>query len=152
MATMALRHLGEQQVADSHREGNSYRAADAIPLTPDSQHSPHYGRLVRGQEARVARRQAGEIRMPPDFSRGYTSIYELQTRPPRGSSGARTPALEPGSLEILVEAEDVGAPDRLHDREADRVGTGDRSRSQALEPAPRGGVVFAAREVNRHRS
>jgi ectoine hydroxylase-related dioxygenase (phytanoyl-CoA dioxygenase family) len=63
---------------------NAYRAADAIPLTPDSQHSPHYGRLVRGQEARVVRRQAGEIRMPPDFSRGYTSIYELQTRPPRG--------------------------------------------------------------------
>lgn len=60
---------------------NSYRAADAIPFTPDSSHSRLYGRLVRGQEARVARRQGGEIRMPPDFSEGYTSIYELQKRP-----------------------------------------------------------------------
>jgi ectoine hydroxylase-related dioxygenase (phytanoyl-CoA dioxygenase family) len=60
---------------------NSYRAADAIPFTPDSSHSRFYGRLVRGQEARVARRQDGEIRMPPDFSTGYTSIYELQIRP-----------------------------------------------------------------------
>jgi len=60
---------------------NSYRAADAVPFTPDSSHSKSYGRLVRGQEARVARRQGGEIRMPPDFSQGYTSIYELQTRP-----------------------------------------------------------------------
>jgi ectoine hydroxylase-related dioxygenase (phytanoyl-CoA dioxygenase family) len=59
---------------------NSYRAADAIPFTPDSSRSSLYGRLVRGQEARVARREGGEIRMPPDFSRGYTSIYELQTR------------------------------------------------------------------------
>jgi len=58
---------------------NAYRAADAIPFTPDTQHSPLYGRLVRGQEARVVRRQGGEIRMPPDFSKGYTSIYELQT-------------------------------------------------------------------------
>src|SRR5436309_2229215 len=58
---------------------NSYRAADAIPFTPDSSHSRFYGRLVRGPEARVARRQGGEIRMPPDFSQGYSSIYELQT-------------------------------------------------------------------------
>jgi len=62
---------------------NSYRAADAIPFTPDSSHSAFYGRLVRGREARVARRQAGELRMPPDFSQGYTSIYELQARPPQ---------------------------------------------------------------------
>jgi ectoine hydroxylase-related dioxygenase (phytanoyl-CoA dioxygenase family) len=61
---------------------NAYRAADAIPLTPDSQHSPLHGWLVRGREARVVRRQAGEIRMPPDFSQGYTSIYELQTHRP----------------------------------------------------------------------
>ena len=57
---------------------NSYSAADAIPLVPDSTHSPLYGAVVRGQPARTVRRQAGEIRLPPDFSRGYTSIYELQ--------------------------------------------------------------------------
>ena len=55
---------------------NAYHAADAIPLTPDSQHSSLYGRVVRGREAKVARRETGDIRMPPDFSKGYTSIYE----------------------------------------------------------------------------
>lgn len=59
---------------------NSYSAADAIPLTPDSTHSPLYGQVVRGKPANFARRHAGEIRMPPDFSKGYTSIYELQSR------------------------------------------------------------------------
>jgi hypothetical protein len=33
---------------------------------------------VRGTYPAVARRTAGEMPMPPDFSRGYTSIYELQ--------------------------------------------------------------------------
>jgi ectoine hydroxylase-related dioxygenase (phytanoyl-CoA dioxygenase family) len=59
---------------------NSYSAADAIPLVPDSTHSPQYGQMVRGRPARAVRRQAGEMRLPPDFSRGYTSIYELQTQ------------------------------------------------------------------------
>jgi ectoine hydroxylase-related dioxygenase (phytanoyl-CoA dioxygenase family) len=58
---------------------NSYSAADAIPLVPDSQHSPLYGRIVRGQRPRAARRQAGVLRLPPDWGDGYTSIYELQT-------------------------------------------------------------------------
>ena len=61
---------------------NSYRAADAIPLTPDSTRSPLYGALVRGREATSARRQAGEMRMPPDFSKSYTSIYALQHKAP----------------------------------------------------------------------
>jgi ectoine hydroxylase-related dioxygenase (phytanoyl-CoA dioxygenase family) len=62
---------------------NAYRAADAVPLTPDSTHSPLYGQLVRGRAAKVVRREAGVIRMPPDFSKGYTSIYELQARGPQ---------------------------------------------------------------------
>src|SRR5262245_45335390 len=33
---------------------NSYRAADALPFTPDSTRSPLYGAIVRGQEARSA--------------------------------------------------------------------------------------------------
>lgn len=57
---------------------NSYSAADARPLVPDSTHSALYGTIVRGQPARTVRREAGEFIMPPDFSRGYTSIYELQ--------------------------------------------------------------------------
>ncbi len=59
---------------------NAYRAADAIPLTADNTRSPLYGQVVRGAEARSFRRQAGGFRMPPDFSKSYTSIYELQSR------------------------------------------------------------------------
>lgn len=61
---------------------NSYSAADAVPLTPDTQHSPLYGRIVRGSPARIFRRTAAEWRMPPVWQEGYTSIYELQ-----GSAG-----------------------------------------------------------------
>jgi Phytanoyl-CoA dioxygenase (PhyH) len=57
---------------------NAYSAADAIPLAADPTGSPRYGRLVRGSYPSVARRTAGDMPMPPDFSRGYTSIYELQ--------------------------------------------------------------------------
>ncbi len=57
---------------------DAYSAADAIPLAADPTCSPRYGRLVRGSYPSVARRTAGDMPMPPDFSRGYTSIYELQ--------------------------------------------------------------------------
>jgi hypothetical protein len=57
---------------------NAYAAADAVPLAADPTGSPRYGRLVRGTYPSVARRTPGDMPMPPDFSRGYTSIYELQ--------------------------------------------------------------------------
>ena len=63
---------------------NAYAAADAVPLAADPTGSPRYGRLVRGAYPSVARRTPGDMPMPPDFSRGYTSIYELQ------SDGAKT--------------------------------------------------------------
>ena len=66
---------------------NSYSAADAIPLTPDTQHSPLYGRIVCGAPAGVFRRMAGGWRMPPSFEGGYTSIYELQTQAGESSMG-----------------------------------------------------------------
>jgi len=66
---------------------NSYSAADAIPLTPDSSKSPLYGRIVRGAPAKVFRRTAGGWRMPPAFDRAYTSIYELQLRANEASKG-----------------------------------------------------------------
>ena len=58
---------------------NAYAAADAVPLAADPTGSPRYGQLVRGTYPAVARRAAGDMPMPPDFSRGYTSIYELQS-------------------------------------------------------------------------
>jgi len=57
---------------------NAYAAADAVPLAADPTGSPNYGRLVRGSYPVVARRAGGDMPMPPDWSRGYTSIYELQ--------------------------------------------------------------------------
>jgi ectoine hydroxylase-related dioxygenase (phytanoyl-CoA dioxygenase family) len=57
---------------------NAYAAADAVPLATDPTGSPRYGRLVRGEYPAVARRTAGDMPMPPDFSKGYTSIYALQ--------------------------------------------------------------------------
>jgi ectoine hydroxylase-related dioxygenase (phytanoyl-CoA dioxygenase family) len=63
---------------------NAYAAADAVPLAADPTGSPRYGQLVRGTYPAVARRTAGDMPMPPDWSRGYSSIYELQ------SDGAKT--------------------------------------------------------------
>ncbi len=59
---------------------NAYSAADAIPLSPDPTKTRFFGAMVRGRAALVARRTAGDIRLPPDFSKGYSSIYELQTQ------------------------------------------------------------------------
>jgi ectoine hydroxylase-related dioxygenase (phytanoyl-CoA dioxygenase family) len=64
---------------------NSYTAADAISLVPDSTRSPLHGTLIRGTWPAVARRTNGDMPMPPDFSQGYTSIYELQ-----GETAAKT--------------------------------------------------------------
>lgn len=58
---------------------NAYSAADAVQLVPDSTHSPLFGALVRGTAPSAVRRDGGEMPLPPDFSRGYTSIYELQS-------------------------------------------------------------------------
>jgi ectoine hydroxylase-related dioxygenase (phytanoyl-CoA dioxygenase family) len=57
---------------------NSYCAADSVNLANDSTGSPQYGRLLRGTWPAVARRTAGDMPMPPDFSKGYNSIYEVQ--------------------------------------------------------------------------
>ena len=58
---------------------NSYSAADAVSLVADMTKSALVGRLLCGTKPGVVRRTAGEMPMPPDFSKGYTSIYELQT-------------------------------------------------------------------------
>jgi ectoine hydroxylase-related dioxygenase (phytanoyl-CoA dioxygenase family) len=57
---------------------NAYSAADAVQLVPDTTRSPLFGTLVRGTAPRAVRRTAGDMPLPPDWSRGYTSIYELQ--------------------------------------------------------------------------
>jgi phytanoyl-CoA hydroxylase len=57
----------------------SYRAADAMPLAPDSTGSPTYGRMVRGEPATTFRRTSGGWRMPPAWNGQYKSIYEVQS-------------------------------------------------------------------------
>jgi hypothetical protein len=59
---------------------NAYSAADAVSLMPDTTGSPLFGTLVRGTPPRVIRRTAGEMPLPPDFRKAYTSIYDLQSR------------------------------------------------------------------------
>ena len=65
---------------------NAYSAADAVSLMPDTTGSPLFGTLVRGTPPRVTRRTGGEMPLPPDFRKAYTSIYELQSR-----GGGQTP-------------------------------------------------------------
>ena len=55
-----------------------FAACDAIPYTPVAYPSANYGRVVRGQEARYSHHEALDMRMPPDWSGGYTSIFEHQ--------------------------------------------------------------------------
>jgi len=51
-----------------------------MPLSADPTKTRFFGAIVRGHAALTARRTAGDIRLPPDFSKGYSSIYELQTQ------------------------------------------------------------------------
>ena len=58
---------------------NSYtRRRRRATSRADSTGSPLYGTPRARHVARVARRTAGDMPMPPDFSQGYTSIYEVQ--------------------------------------------------------------------------
>jgi ectoine hydroxylase-related dioxygenase (phytanoyl-CoA dioxygenase family) len=76
-----LIHWSAPNTSDSERRLliNAYSAADAVDQGPDLTGSSLVGRLVRGQAARTIRREAGEMPLPPDFRKGYTSIYELQS-------------------------------------------------------------------------
>ncbi|MGH8112915.1 MAG: phytanoyl-CoA dioxygenase family protein [Rhodanobacteraceae bacterium] len=56
-------------------------AADAFPYTANPLPSRQYsGTVIRGKPARYARVEAGveQCEIPPDWSRGYTSIFALQ--------------------------------------------------------------------------
>lgn len=57
-----------------------YAAADAFAYTAPVIDSIHRGLMVRGQPATHARVEAGVVELPPDFSRGYSSIYSHQGR------------------------------------------------------------------------
>ena len=58
----------------------TYSAADAMPYTAAAYPGSHYGIIVRGDEPRYAHHEELQVPMPPDWSAGYTSIYDHQER------------------------------------------------------------------------
>ena len=55
-----------------------YNACDALPYTAPAYPSSHHGQVVRGQEAKYALHDPVTLRLPPDWSSGYTSIFAHQ--------------------------------------------------------------------------
>ncbi|MBT3558101.1 MAG: phytanoyl-CoA dioxygenase family protein [Rhodospirillales bacterium] len=55
-----------------------YTAADAVPFTAAPYPSTHYGEIVRGVRTGRVHQEATEMRMPPDWTHGYTSIFSHQ--------------------------------------------------------------------------
>lgn len=57
---------------------NVYAAADAFPYTHNPLHSKYEQQILRGQAVRWAHHDPRPCLLPPDWSRGYTSIFQLQ--------------------------------------------------------------------------
>ncbi len=56
----------------------TYCACDAMGYTAVSYPSSNCKKVVRGEEAKFARIEPVTVRVPPDWSNGYTSIFEHQ--------------------------------------------------------------------------
>jgi ectoine hydroxylase-related dioxygenase (phytanoyl-CoA dioxygenase family) len=59
---------------------HTYAAADALSVTDMVAKLPHSETLVRGQRAQWIDFDSRPCPNPPDFSKGYTSIFEVQQR------------------------------------------------------------------------
>jgi ectoine hydroxylase-related dioxygenase (phytanoyl-CoA dioxygenase family) len=57
---------------------NAYSSADALAITPHPLPCIHTGEIVRGRAARWAEFDSEPCLLPPDWSKGYTSIFALQ--------------------------------------------------------------------------
>ena len=57
---------------------NCYSSADAKPYSPHPDPSIHADAIVRGERALWAHHDPRPCRIPPDWSKGYTSIYAAQ--------------------------------------------------------------------------
>ncbi|MEM7193391.1 MAG: phytanoyl-CoA dioxygenase family protein [Pseudomonadota bacterium] len=62
----------------------TYAAADAMPYTAAAYPGSRYGTIVRGEEPTHIHHEHLSVPMPPDWSAGYTSIYEHQERESEG--------------------------------------------------------------------
>ena len=58
----------------------TYSAADAVAYTAPAYPSVRYSQLVRGTEPGIAHHEDMIVPMPPDWSDGYTSIFEHQEK------------------------------------------------------------------------
>lgn len=67
---------------------NVVSAADAMPYTYNPLVTPQYQTIIAGKPARWAHHEAGEYIIPPDWSGGYTSIFETQQSKNRKKSAA----------------------------------------------------------------
>jgi len=61
-----------------------YAAADNRPYVAPAYRSKNYDTVVRGADARFAHHEAGDMRLPPDWSGGYTSIFDHQEKDEQG--------------------------------------------------------------------
>ena len=59
---------------------NSYASADAFPYTDGGAALKNYRKMVRGKPASWAHHDPRPCPIPPDWSKGYTSIYEAQSK------------------------------------------------------------------------
>ena len=57
---------------------NCYSSADAKPYTAHPQPTQNTYEVVRGEPVRWAHHDPRPCQIPPDWSKGYTSIYAAQ--------------------------------------------------------------------------
>jgi ectoine hydroxylase-related dioxygenase (phytanoyl-CoA dioxygenase family) len=57
---------------------HGFSAADSLPYTAIAWGNSHTGDTLRGDGRRYAQHDALDVRLPPDWSHGYTSIFEHQ--------------------------------------------------------------------------
>jgi ectoine hydroxylase-related dioxygenase (phytanoyl-CoA dioxygenase family) len=67
---------------------NCYASADAKPYTAHPQPTENSYKLVRGEPVLWAHHDPRPCQMPPDWSKGYTSIYAAQAGEDKSSSSA----------------------------------------------------------------
>ena len=56
----------------------AYSASDAMPITTLTAGSQHAEAVVRGERLRWARFEPRPVLMPPDWSKGYKSIFQYR--------------------------------------------------------------------------
>lgn len=60
----------------------TFAAADSIPYTASPYRSAHHGEIVRGVEPGIAHHEEMTLILPPDWSHGYTSLFDHQQTAP----------------------------------------------------------------------